>query len=337
MADCFVLGAINTTHAPLPEVCHSTGEKIPLFLFAMFDYSELLSIRDRPPAIVSLLRQHKLLLSTHDPCPYCETPLIRKHDRHLPEGQRLHCRTCDKNFSVYSYSIFSHTHLTLFEFSQLLCFFDSQLTVTQASKVSGLRMATVSEIYNKIRHTLKAYNEQHPIIWPKDEIVEFDETIVQALRDVPHFGSDSRGDPDERVEGWVIGGVGRNTGLVHLEPITDRRAETLLAIVNKHVPEHCRVTTDQHASYGNLMRTHEYAPTFKYHVGSATYPMPYREPSARFGSWTVHTNTIEGQWSLLKSHFHISHGWPASYVPCVLAEFIYRSRHISLSVALQAK
>ncbi len=53
--------------------------------------------------------------------------------------------------------------------------------------------------------------------------------------------------------------------------------------------------------------------------------------------YPVHTNTIEGYWSQFRTYLHTSHGWPADYLPLYLAECMFRSLHLPLSVALQAE
>lgn len=50
----------------------------------------------------------------------------------------------------------------------------------------------------------------------------------------------------------------------------------------------------------------------------------------------VHTNTMEGYWSQLRTWLHTSHGWPADYLPLYLCEGMFRSLHLLLTVALQS-
>jgi ISXO2-like transposase domain len=296
----------------------------------MFSLQEVVSTFHDDPALIQLLRLQKLLLKVGSPCEVCTTPMVLRVENKNVYGKELFCRNCHTHHSLLSRSIFYHSHLSLFISSQLLVFFDTQCTVTQAMALSNVAHANVSHFYKHIRERLQEYNKNHPIMYDAEEIVEGDETMIRALKNEP---TDAR----EGSEGWVIGLVGRKSGFIHLEIIPDRKKETLITIINAHVPPHTRITTDMHASYGDLSHTHEYAPTFKYHVGSASFVMTYREPSAIHESWLVHTNTIEGTWAQLKAHFHLSHGWPAQYVHLVLAEYIYRSRQIRLSVALESK
>ena len=294
----------------------------------MFSLQEILPFQHTHRPLIILLRQHDLLLKAGAPCAKCTSPMVLRTDGLVADGQSFLCRNCNERSSIRSRSIFANHHLSLYLLTQLLIFFQAQLTVTQSTTLSDLSHASVSHIYKSLRQRIEEYNEQHPIIYDMDDIIEVDETLIKALKI-------EATDEEEGREGWVIGLVGRKSHLIHLEMINDRRAETLINIIKQHVPPHTRITTDQHASYGDLMYTHEYAPCFKYHVGSSSFVMTYTEPSARHESWRVHTNTIEGTWALLKSHFHQSHGWPASYIHLVLSQFIYHSRNIPLSVALQ--
>ena len=45
----------------------------------------------------------------------------------------------------------------------------------------------------------------------------------------------------------------------------------------------------------------------------------------------VHTYTIEGYWSLLRTYLHTSHGWTDHYLPLFLHESMFRSLHLPLS------
>jgi hypothetical protein len=94
--------------------------------------------------------------------------------------------------------------------------------------------------------------------------------------------------------------------------------------------------TDEHKSFDFLGQRYQHTNALYEHRAGAKWLLPYYAARPGEERYKVHTNTIEGYWSLLRTHLHASHGWPAHYLPLFLSECMFRSLHLPLSIALRA-
>ncbi len=95
--------------------------------------------------------------------------------------------------------------------------------------------------------------------------------------------------------------------------------------------------TDEARSFDVLHQTNPHDNALKEKSGTASWPNSYMMKQPGSERYPVHTNTIEGYRSQFRTYLHTSHGWPADYLPLYLAECMFRSLHLPLSVALQAE
>ena len=171
-----------------------------------------------------------------------------------------------------------------------------------------LNRKVVTAFYDTMRGLMSVDLEyDDPIIFD-DDVVEIDETLVEALRG----GELQRG----RTTGWVFGIVGRDSGKVHLEILPNRKGETLLEVMQQHVPSNTIVCGDTWPAYSTL--EDDYTLCL---VNKGRGSMSYWDQQLCIN---VHTGTIEGVWSQLHAVLHVSRGFPAHYVARVLDEFMYR-------------
>ncbi len=270
-----------------------------------------------------------MLLPLKRPCLTCERPLRHENDEHYADGVRLRCHHCRNNWGVRSGSVFEHFFITLHELGRLLCYFDAHLTVTQATHLSAVSEDTVTKLWKLLRERARDFIQHHPIRFPGDEIVEIDELYVGALR--------IKGDEETR-QMWppIIGMIGRHTGWVVLDtPRSHGTSDIAPAILDALPIPSTRVFTDEHKSFQFLKDRYKHSTVHKVHRGAASWPQPKIIVTAEREALNVHTNTIEGYWSLLRTHLHASHGWTAGYLPLFLYECMFRSLKLPLTTLLQ--
>jgi hypothetical protein len=129
--------------------------------------------------------------------------------------------------------------------------------------------------------------------------------------------------------------IGRQSRAVALEIAPTHATRDIRPLIEPHLPhENTRVVTDEHKSFDFLHQRYQHVNALYEHRAGAKWCLPVVASGMGGERYRVHTNTIEGYWSLLRTHLHASHGWPADYLPLFLSECMYRSLRIPLSVAL---
>jgi len=146
----------------------------------------------------------------------------------------------------------------------------------------------------------------HAAIGGEGIIVEIDESKFEKRK----F---NRG---HRVEGvWVVGGVERAPERLMLAvSVQDRSAETLRAIIQRHVLPGTIVRTD-------LWRGYRALDDFGMEHQTVNHTDHFVDPVTG-----VHTNTIEGTWNGMKMNTRRQH-YNREFIDGALMEFIWRRRY----------
>lgn len=241
-------------------------------------------------------------------CPRCARPLrLQFNSQHPIDGYYLRCNRCKQWQSIRAESVFEPFRTPLATLARLAVLFVNQTTARNASRILGLNHKVVSSFYDLMRGLMSVDLEFDPIVFD-DDVVEIDETLVEALRG----GEQGRG----RTVGWIFGIVGRDSGQVHVEEVPNREGPTLLAVMQAHVRPNTIVCADTWPGYSALEDDY----TLR-RINKGRGQMSYWDRGLCIN---VHTGTIEGVWSQLRAVLHVSHGFPAHYIDRVLSEFIYR-------------
>lgn len=262
---------------------------------------------DDQRGLIEWLGEHRFL-DLQRSCPNCGKQLQLQYRARLASDRYvMRCCRCKHYESVRRGSVFEPYRAPLAALARLAVMFDSSVTASKASNLLDLDRHTVTHFYDMVRSSMEVDLDFDPITFT-DNVVEIDETLVESLRG----GEPGRG----RTTGWVFGIVGRESGSVHLEIVPNREGQTLLEVMEAHVPPDTIVCGDTWPAYSSLeddytLRT----------VNKGRGAMSYWDRGLCIN---VHTGTIEGIWSQLRAELHVSRGFPAHYMPRILAEFMYR-------------
>ncbi len=253
-------------------------------------------------------------------CPRCNNPKV-----HALESKPFHwvCNNCSADrtnyrFSVLVGTIFENTNKSLREWFRVM-----HLMLTSKKGISSLQIQrymgfgsyeTALNMCNKIRTALIDAEFKKLI-----GVVEVDETFIGGKAKNRHKdkrggpgGTGSAGGRGPTGKAIVAGAVSRKGNVV--ARVIDRVDEiTMGAFVREVVSNKVSLlATDEHSAYRKVGR--EYG---RHGV--------VRHSRGEYVSGAVHTNTIEGFWSLVKRGVvGTYHKVSAKYLPLYVAEFQFR-------------
>ena len=236
-------------------------------------------------------------------CPRCEGTSISRLDKR----RQFECNdtSCRYQFSVRVGTIFDRSHLPLWKwFLAIYLVGESKkgISAKQLQRTLAVSYKTAWFLGHRIR---AAMEEDSPI--PLRGIVEIDETYVGGK---PRPGAKKRGPWDNKV--MVLGAIQRG-GDVRLKVETRHTKAALHAFVKETTHDDTTaIYTDAYNAYGGIGDHNTRHETVNHH----------KEEWVR---GQVHTNTVEGVWSLLKrSVVGTYHQLSAKHLPAYLDEISFR-------------
>jgi len=233
----------------------------------------------------------------------------RKH--HRITGRPVYsCDHCGTHISPMAGTIFEHssTSLRLWYYSMyLMASTRCGISTKQIQRETGVTYKTAWRMFRQIRSLLS-----EPDMQLEGEAVEMDETYYGGHRKGGH-GRQLRNDKGEQMYAPVFGMVERK-GRVKAFATPNVKSETLLPLVRDFVLPKSTIFTDEYKVYGGIKNmknkyTHRRI-RHKQHV---------------YVRGNVHTNTIEGFWSLVKRGLSgVYHQVSTKYLQSYLDEYTFR-------------
>jgi transposase-like protein len=235
-------------------------------------------------------------------CPRCYTrDAVRVKDR--PQWR---CKSCDYRFSVTVGTVFADSHLPLWKWflaTYLIAESKKGISAKQLQRTLGVTYKTAWYLGHRIR---RAMEEQSPV--PLSGIVEVDETWMGGKE------TDTGQGPFANKT-MLMGAVERGGDLrIEVQSRPDRRKRAAYQqFVKDTVAEDAKaIFTDKANAWGDLSDANTV----------------HEQVSHRDEEWVraqVHTNTVEGVWSLLKrSVAGTYHQLSAKHLPAYLDEIAFR-------------
>ena len=219
-------------------------------------------------------------------CPRCG---VLEHHAYDSERFVWDCYSCGYQFSVMAGTIFHDTKLPLSKWLlAVLLMVEAKkgISANQMKRIIGVSYKTAWYLCHRIRAAVMLVDEE-----PLSGTVEVDETWIGGKEE--GIGSGNRG-----KKAIVVGAVERG-GEVRLKVIPNRTRRTLHAFIKEHLDADTeRIFTDDWRPYW----------------GIADHNTVHETVNHTLDEWVrgdVHTNTVEGVWSLLKrsiigSFHHVS-------------------------------
>jgi transposase-like protein len=225
-------------------------------------------------------------------------------------GKLLKCSKCRKPFSPKVGTIFEDSALPLQKWFHAMFVVSAHkkgISSCQLAKDIDVRQATAWHMLHRIRLTMSTGSFEKPL----NGIVEIDETFIGGK----NIGSGKRGFPSDKS---IALGIIQRNGNARIQTIPDVKGNTLKSAIRENVSPDSIVMTDNFTGYKGLKKE------YKEHnvISHSTH---------KYVDGIIHTNTIEGFWSLLKRgivgiYHHVSKEHLHRY--CEEFEYRYNSRKL---------
>lgn len=252
-------------------------------------------------------------------CPHCGTMerayrlegVRSKASEKNPEGVERHglwkCGECRKQFTVRKGTIFEESHCPLHKWLQaihLLCSSKKGISSHQLHRVLEVQYKTAWFLSHRIREAMRS-GDLSPF-GGGGSPVEVDETYIGNDPDK----TKKHGGGQHKMK--VLALVDRNTGRSRAFVVDDVKAATLAPIINANLAKEAVLLTDEHVAYQSIGKGFSQHERVRHSIGE-------------YGYGPIHTNTIEGYFSIFKR------GMKGVYQHCskqhlhrYLAEFDFR-------------
>ncbi len=233
------------------------------------------------------------------------------------KGNKYKCKNTGKYFNVKTNTIFDNTKIELQKW-----FLGIWLVTSHKKGISSLQLGRDLNITQKsawfmlsrIRQCFGIDNDSQ-----LDNEVEADETFVGGKNKNRHANKKIKGSSDDKAP--VLGMVERN-GKVIAKQIPNTTYETLSIEILKSVKETAKLYTDEYTSYKRLKRVYDH--------------QVVKHSQYQYVQGRVHTNTIEGFWSLLKRGIiGIYHFTSKKHLQLYVDEFVFRYNSRTSSEAMR--
>ena len=224
------------------------------------------------------------------------------------------CTDCKKDFTVKVGTVFEASHVSMCHWLQatyLLTASKKGFSAHQLHRTLGVTYKTAWFMFHRLREAMRS-GDLAPF-GVGGGVVEVDETFIghdKAIK--PKHSKKGRGYHHKHK---VLALVDRSTGRAKSMVVDDLKAKTLLPILKENIAKEATVYTDEASQYKDLGKdfaTHDYV----------------RHGAGEYGRGEVHTNTIEGYFSIFKR------GMKGVYQHCAkkhlhryVAEFEFRYSH----------
>ena len=228
------------------------------------------------------------ILWTHGPvCPKCgviDNAYALKGKRARPGLRR--CKDCKKDFTVKVGTVFEASHVSMCHWLQatyLLAASKKGFSAHQLHRTLGVTYKTAWFMFHRLREAMRSGDLA--LFGAGGGTVEVDETFIGHDKTIkPKHSKKGRGYAHKHK---VLTLVDRSSGRAKSMVVDDLKAKTLVPILKENIAKEATIYTDEAGQYAHLDRdfaAHDYV----------------RHGAGEYVRGDIHTNTIEGYFSIFK-------------------------------------
>lgn len=273
---------------------------------------DLISVMNQFPNQQACIAHLEAIRWADDPfCPLCGDHAVARKVEKGRQG-RWNCHGCKSSFNVLSGTIFQKTKIPLqkwFLAISLMANAKKSLSSYQLSRDLELNQKTAWYMQQRIRSAMAS--DESDLL---KGIIEADETYLGGKP--RHKSKDNKRGRGASGKTSVVGAVQRE-GEVRAVVTDDTKGMTVLGFIEQSVEtQESSLITDEYKAYTNAYKLMPHA--------VISHDEGYVDPDDK----TIHTNTIEGFWSLLKRAWYGSHHkYTKDWSPLFVAESVWKYNH----------
>ena len=248
-------------------------------------------------------------------CLYCESKKVCRHASADRANQRWQCQDCNRAFAVTVGTIFHRTHKPLKSWFMVLALMlnaKKSVSSCQISRDLGIRQPTVWSMMHRARVAMAVDQDASELLYG---IVETDDAYIGGKPKKPNKKSDHKGKRGRGTEKTCVIGAVERGGKVKAQQVTELNSTTIGEFLDRVVDK------------AGTMLMADQLPAYNKPVGKFDKSARI-DHSQMYVDGIVHTNTIEGFWSLVKRAWYgTHHHYSVSLLPLYLSESCYKYNH----------
>ncbi len=249
-------------------------------------------------------------------CPLCGSTENVKRKKDGDRVGRWNCHDCHKSFNVLSGTVMQGTHVPLQKwFAAIAIMVNAKKSVSSPQLARDLDLTNPTAWYMQQRIRAAMTSDQAPML---EGVIEADETYVGGKPRKDNKRDDMPKKPGPKSDGSskktpVIGAVERD-GNVVAQVARDLSGKGILNFIQSAVSPAAQIlVTDENTAYRSVR---------------AILPHSVINHRREYVNGPIHTNTIEGFWSLLKRAWYGSHHkYTVGFMPLFVGEAAWKYNH----------